>query len=188
MISKGNRKLDKSIGIFNLPSGMTCPGAGKCREICYAKKAERMYPGCLPCRMRNFNETRDDDFAKDMISQIKRAKVKVFRIHESGDFYDQVYLDKWIEVAKEMGDVKFYAYTKSLHLDFRRVPPNLVIVKSFGGKYDWMIDKRKDNHAIILFKGDKHPKGYHNCPGKGCGSVCNYCFGNGHIKVAFHKH
>ena len=188
-ISNGNRKLDKRIGIFNLPTEKTCPGSGFCAKVCYAKKAEKLYPQCLPCREKNYELSMKKGFSKTMAGNIKKMKIGIFRIHESGDFYSQEYLDKWKEIAKMLPEVRFFAYTKSLHLDFSKIPLNLIVIKSFGGRFDWMIDKEKDNHAVILLDGLECPDEYYKCPGKGCGSSCCYCFKNaGQVKVAFHKH
>ena len=64
----------------------------------------------------------------------------------------------------QLPDVTFYAYTKSLHLFKTKdginlpLPPNLVIIYSFGGKLDHLINKRSDRHAIVYT--DKLPKNY----------------------------
>jgi hypothetical protein len=54
------------------------------------------------------------DFTAIIINEIKRKRVKpvAIRIHATGDFYSQSYLNKWIEIAAALPSVDFYAYTK----------------------------------------------------------------------------
>lgn len=126
----GNKKLvnngEVRFMIWNIPAQKTCPFATDyCKRFCYAKKAENVYPDCLPCRERNFQESLKDDFVENMIFTIEkklkgrayRGKLTLFRIHESGDFYNQAYVDKWMEIIRHFRNVKnlvFMAYTKSL--------------------------------------------------------------------------
>ena len=38
----------------------------------------------------------------------------LYRIHESGDFWSELYFQAWLEVARQHPNIKFYAYTKQL--------------------------------------------------------------------------
>lgn len=141
-LSRGNKKMTDTL-IFNLPAKTTCPFAteacGGKDGFCYTQKAERQYPSVLPSRLNHFEESKQADFTTNMIEQIKneqRLKIKrdgidkpyeYFRIHESGDFYNQAYVNKWIEIAKALPDIKFLAYTKSYPFDFSQKPNNLII-------------------------------------------------------------
>jgi hypothetical protein len=132
-ISNGNKKLSgNKFYIFNLPAEKTCPGSTEfCRNKCYAKKAEKIYPSVLPCRMNNLNESKEKDFSSKVINFLnKNKKREFFRIHEAGDFYDQNYLNKWIEITNNFPEIKFLAFTKSFNLDFSNVPKNLQLVMS----------------------------------------------------------
>lgn len=130
-ISKGNKKLAPNAKvkymIFNLPAQKTCPFATElCKKSCYAKKAEKCYPSVLPCRENNYNASIEDDFINNMIEAIEKmlktpsytkAKHVIFRIHESGDFYSQEYVNKWkmiIDYFKPVKKLQFVAYTKSI--------------------------------------------------------------------------
>lgn len=118
---------------FNLPEKLTCPGStALCREHCYACKASRCYPQVMPFRMSNFEASKQPNFVQSIIDELKahNKPVTFFRIHESGDFYSQEYLDKWIEIALFFPAIKFLAFTKSFSLDFSRCPSNLRIVWS----------------------------------------------------------
>ena len=134
--SSGNEKLkeNNSVGyiIFNLPARKTCPKAtGECWRLCYAVAAER-YDGPRAMRSTNYDASRQPGFETAMIEHINyliglrsyRAKKHiVIRVHESGDFYSQVYFNAWLNVAEHFKDnrkLHFVAYTKSV--DF--VPEN----------------------------------------------------------------
>jgi hypothetical protein len=71
----------------------------------------------------------------------RTKKTELVRIHESGDFFSGVYLDAWLEVARQNPDLKFYCYSKSLLLfQHRDLPSNFYFTASYGGKWDKMID------------------------------------------------
>jgi hypothetical protein len=137
VISKGNRKMNKGFLIWNLPAIKTCPGSTAiCRKECYARKAERQYPDVLPSRNRNLTASKTARFSDDMVAHIGKLITGYksfkgfFRIHESGDFYSQVYLNSWKFIAASFPAVKFLAFTKSFNLDFSDCPKNLQIVFS----------------------------------------------------------
>ena len=140
--TKGNKKLRNNDNvrfmIWNLPAQKTCPFATEhCKKYCYAKKAERIYPNVLPSRERNFEKKKKRDFVFNMITTIetllnrkayKDEKV-YFRIHESGDFYSQVYFDKWLDIADYFQDnenIIFLAYTKSINF-IHDLPSNFIV-------------------------------------------------------------
>lgn len=145
-LSEGNKKLkptaETKFLIFNLPSVITCPFAtDMCKHFCYAKKAEAAYPTCKPSRLKHLEESRQADFVIRMVYTIEtyllkpsyqKAKKIVVRIHESGDFYNQTYVDKWIKIAEHFKSDKrvvFMAYTKSLVYfgNCEQVPNNMVV-------------------------------------------------------------
>ena len=138
-VSNGNKKLVSNeqtrFIVWNLPAVITCPYATEmCKSACYARKAERVYPTCLPSRQRNFDESRKQDFVKNMIYTILKTALKskakniVVRIHESGDFYNNDYAKKWLEIANACRidkRIKFIAYTKSFkYFDGVALPSN----------------------------------------------------------------
>jgi hypothetical protein len=125
-ISPGNRRMN--IPTFSLPTGHTCPGATPtCMNWCYAKKAERAYKNVIPSRARNLNDSKRDDFIQKMIYTLDRTKSPYIRIHESGDFYSQQYLDKWLDICRVFPEKQFLVYTQSYHLDFSLKPDNLIV-------------------------------------------------------------
>ena len=119
-LSEENKKLvpnkDTKFLIFNLPSKITCPFATElCRKFCYAVKSETAYPTVLPSRQKHFEESKQADFVERVVFTIesylmrpsyKNAKKIVVRIHESGDFYNQMYVNKWFEIAEHFKKIK----------------------------------------------------------------------------------
>lgn len=75
------------------------------------------------------------------------------RIHDSGDFFSQDYLDDWLEIARLVPDVLFYAYTKQVQLtkdNERTFPPNFLTCYSMGGRQDHLLDLDTDRHADVF--------------------------------------
>ena len=192
-----NRKLaKKGLGIYNLPSGFTCPGATPfCSKVCYSKKAERCYKSAREKRAWNWEQSKAPDFATRMIEEIRVRRITKVRVHESGDFYSQEYLNAWLEVVSALPEVIFLAYTKSLHLDWGKKPENFRVYAS--------LDKTSDPKAVAralelgfpvaeaVDKGDKPVYGKVTCPPgvkkHYCGAVCYTCWG-GKAPVYFEKH
>lgn len=134
-IEKGNHKLtdynDIENGVnyryaqFNLPAKTTCPYATTdCKKFCYARRDER-YTSVRENRVASLERSKTDSFAADMVYTIETAfkskrykdSTMILRIHESGDFYNARYLEKWIDVFNYFGfrsnkKIVFCFYTK----------------------------------------------------------------------------
>lgn len=159
-----NLKLKKdNIFKFSLPMALTCPGAGECRIWCYMDGVYRLRGRPVIARhKRNFELTKKPWFHEIAIHEIKsRPNIKLLRIHDSGDYYGQTYLNKWYKIAVACPSVFFYSYTKSLHLDFKAIKKldNVKIIQSEGGR--WPVDKRCA-HAVVISRGSRIPVGYMN--------------------------
>ena len=169
--SKGNKKLSKDTLIFSLPAGLTCPGANSCKAFvtikgdkrvlnrgneslftCFAASEELRYPNVYKARKYNFDLINSYVLKNDLKGltnlinnsiQSNRKNVLKVRIHESGDFYNRLYLEAWKNVAELNKDLIFYCYSKSLLLfgHNRSIPNNFYMTASYGGKYDYLIDK-----------------------------------------------
>lgn len=76
------------------------------------------------------------------------------RIHDSGDFFSDAYLEAWLRVIGASPWATFYAYTKEVSRFKRLVepdpPPNFLWIYSLGGKEDVLIDRTKDRHADVF--------------------------------------
>lgn len=159
MLSKGNSKLAKSdIWTFSLQAVETCPGALHCIKDCFANnRGNFSFKKVKAKREVNYNLSKSVNFVKMINNEVNNPKIKIVRIHDSGDFYNREYLHKWLKICEDNPDVTFYAYTKSTNLfklDKTRwivnLPRNLTITFSYGGKYDYLIDRSKDKHSIIF--------------------------------------
>lgn len=174
----GNEKLTKTSGAtyrvlgfgipadFNFDGGNTCPGASACRGVCYAKQGRYIMAGVKNARLHNFNffHTKGAGaFIEAAFDDLKRLtkRYNVVRIHDSGDFFSQLYLDSWKLIAVMFPQTIFYAYTKSHHLDieFNR-PANLRIVQSLGGKYDERVNLNLPHARIFATDADRIAAGY----------------------------
>ena len=153
---------------WNLPTGWSCPSAKEClvkvdkdtgkmenksnQYKCYSASAER-FPGVRKSRWNNFEQSK-----KEIPPLPKNCKS--VRIHSSGDFYSQDYFDKWIDYCAENKDVEFWAYTKSINYWVKRInkiPSNLILTASYGGKYDNLISEYNLKNVIVIkeIKNDK---------------------------------
>jgi hypothetical protein len=177
LISKGmNRKLAKHVGVFNLPQGTTCPGKTRlCAEVCYAKKSQRMYKSARLKRESNLVQSRQKGFAARMIKEITTRKFTHVRFHESGDAYNQPYLDKLFEVCRSKPDVRFLMYTKSFHLNWVDRPANLIVYWSVDCTSNAGTLPAQGLRAYTVAKGEKIPLlGYTTCVHV---AAQNYCAG-----------
>lgn len=159
-VSDGNKKLVSNAEtlflIWNLPAKITCPYATElCKISCYAIKAEINYPDCLPCRKRNFEFSKSDNFVDEMIAYIaiklnnlKNGRKIIFRIHESGDFYNKAYFMKWLEIIRFFdGDTRiiFVCYTKSVRF---LVNTDFASLKAFTVRFSIWEDTKETEKEI----------------------------------------
>lgn len=147
---------------FNLPAGHSCPFAATClvkvnRETgkfvnesedyrCYAASAER-FPSVRDSRWQNFDNAR-----KGIVPDPPKL-AKSIRVHASGDFFNQDYFDKWMDIARKHSDKEFWAYTKSLKYWVRRlgsIPENFVLTASVGGRDDHLIAEHNLKNVIVV--------------------------------------
>jgi len=139
----------------------TCLGALACRAVCYAKQGSYTWKNTVAARQRALDATLTDSFVDDAIADIKRMRgVGVVRIHDSGDYYNQEYLNKWIAIARAFPDIIFYSYTKSAVLDFSAAPANFRVTFSLGGKYDSQVDLSRSHSRIFSTHEDMERAGY----------------------------
>jgi len=181
--SKGNRKLSQNILIFNMPHGITCRGAGQCKQWCYENKIVRIYKQVQTARIRNYEFSRRQDFVQEIVAFLKNQKETIVRVHESGDFWSQPYLDSWKEISRQLKNKVFFAFTKSFDLDlWSKLPSNFLIIQSYGSKWDTLIDPKKST-ALVIDSLRPMKKGEFLCPYHDkawrkvnkCGEACKYC-------------
>ena len=188
-LSKGNHKLPTTTLIFNLPAVKTCPGSTvKCRKWCYARKSEVCYPQVLPFRMNNWQLSKQDNFVEVISEEIKRSRtVKTIRCHESGDFYNEEYFEKWVDIALAFPELKFYAYTKVVTLGTKFRPDNFVLLLSDDDSVFTTHWSNFDGVTTVTPKKAQPEKGWFVCPGN-C-RTCNKCYDDTETKrVTFLEH
>lgn len=175
-LKNGNHKLHKGVKVWNLPAGMkTC---NRVCEGCYAIKAEKGRYGkaVIEAREKRYQLSLSPDFVPAISGEISRARsAKYVRVHESGDFYSQEYINDWVEIAKQNPSMVFFAYTKRMkHFDFTEMQnlSNFVLIDSlkFGGlNYDIKenIQALHEKTGAMVCPYDK--------PDTVCGLTCTYC-------------
>jgi hypothetical protein len=178
--SKCNTKLNEmavELGLpksqvvaFNLPAGHTCPFADKCKSRahritghitdgqrveyrCYAASVESRYPAARQAVWHNFELLKglDTDQISDLIIKSLPSRVKIVRIHSSGDFYSKAYFNAWVKVAESLPHIQFFAYTKALHYVSASKPDNLSLIYSYGGKLDAKLTTEPVSYVVKNF-------------------------------------
>jgi hypothetical protein len=128
MLANSNEKLGEDVYNFNLSRDTCKYKTPLCEKYCYARKGNFVL--IENYLQRNYLESLEDDFVERICGQIMFKQIKWIRIHASGDFYNQSYVDKWIEIAQRSPKTKFLAYTRNWEADFSKRPANFVIYNS----------------------------------------------------------
>lgn len=146
----------------------TCPGAGKCKTFCYAKKGSYiMFSAVSAAQTRKLNFMLNDPkgFASKLHKELNGIKAAngddvktVMRWHDAGDFMSPAYLALAIKIAEMNPDVLFYAYTKIANVVMSQLPGNFIINWSEGAKASEQnkIDSlpAKPKHSGVIPKSD----------------------------------
>jgi len=135
-----------------------CPNAGICATLCYARNGTYTFPNVRANHERNLRYVLDylPLWEQRLIRELqhKRYRGKHVRIHDSGDFFSDAYLEAWLRIMRVSPWVTFYAYTKEISRFKRLVEPdspaNFLWIYSLGGKEDHLIDKERDRHAEVF--------------------------------------
>ena len=175
-IGLGNAKLEKDTAILSLPAGFTCPFAKDCHSRsdritgkitdgphtqfrCYATTAENLFPNIRASRWRNLELLKEAKTVIGManlieLSLVGHKKIKLVRMHQSCDFFNQTYFDAWILVAQHHPEWIMYGYTKALPLWAKRMnalPANMKLVASRGGTHDALISLLGMRSVKVVF-------------------------------------
>jgi hypothetical protein len=173
LLGNGNTKLQKTakefnVRIFNfsIPAGndkksgkITCPFAGSCLKLCYAKRGMYRFGNVERALTKRYEASKEDNFVElisNELSKVKKDKQTYVRIHDSGDFYSPTYFQKWLTIAKNNPSVRFYAYTKS-HCFIRGIelPENFDLIFSLGSKNDELINTDTERHSKIFYSSEE---------------------------------
>jgi hypothetical protein len=155
------------IPAFRSAGGLaTCPQAGQCATGCYARSGTYRFSNTINAYEQRLALTQTEDFVPLLIADINlkalQSKTKslktIIRIHDSGDFYNAPYLNKWLKITDHFENnpnVSFYAYTKMISL-FEQykaedlLPSNFNAIYSYGGKQDHLIDVNTHRHSKVF--------------------------------------
>lgn len=162
----GNRKtkklgktLGKKVITFDLPAGWTCPGADIClskahpttgkitdgpntKFRCYAASIEAAFTASRRARWHNLNLLRDTSDILELLKKSIPSTYDIVRLHSSGDFFSEKYLQAWLDFASQNPQKTFYGYTKRPDLLINKdLPTNTFLVLSLGGKHDHLVSK-----------------------------------------------
>jgi hypothetical protein len=146
----------------------TCPNAGICAAFCYAKNGTYMFSNVKKVHLEKLELVLfQREKWKSMINEelkLKKYNAKYIRIHDAGDFFDKQYALDWIEIAKNNKQCIFYSYTKevSLFKSIESIPENFILIYSFGGKEDHLIDRNIDRHSDVFPNYDEMVKAGYN--------------------------
>ncbi|MEU6355693.1 hypothetical protein ABZ896_41315 [Streptomyces sp. NPDC047072] len=144
-----------------LPDGRTyntCPSAGICRRVCYARHGTYTWPVVRAKHQANLQFVLDDPvgWEQTMIAELgaRRFRGTWVRIHDSGDFVSDEYLIAWLRIIRARPETNFYAYSKEV-TRFRALvepdpPTNFLWVYSFGGTQDADLDVAVDRVADVF--------------------------------------
>jgi hypothetical protein len=114
LLTQGNGKVGASIHLWSIPAKDTCPGStGLCQAVCYASQARFTLKSVKERLDWSYQQCLRDDFVTRMASEIRKKGVLVLRVHVSGDFFDEKYARKWLDIMRLSPRVRFYFYTRS---------------------------------------------------------------------------
>lgn len=164
-----NREM-REIGAWNwslpawavqLPDGRsynTCPSAGVCAKVCYARQGTYQLPSVRAKHHANLAFVLDDlpGWTSAMLAELDRPKFvgAWIRIHEAGGFFSDDYTRAWLDICRARPDASFYAYTKEVDR-FRRLvepdpPANFLWGYSYGGTQEAALDPDTDRIADVF--------------------------------------
>lgn len=187
----GNLKIHSSVMTFSLLAVYSCPNAKDCDvKDCYALKAQRQYAGTR-CKRTVLTWLAMNDvpaLEKLIMNQLSRTRKKAIRVHESGDFVSQEYVNMWFRIAKANPEIHFYSYTKTGSIfDFSNCPDNFNIVNKDFCEVNFFDTIEECQEMADKTGGYVCPCGTPDETKKMCGSSCKVCHTTEH-PVFFLKH
>ena len=161
------KKTSKSLGLrvfnFGIPayksaSGkLTCPFADACVKFCYAKKGAYIWSNVQPAFEKRYQLSKTDDFVNKMNQEIIKKKPDYVRVHDSGDYYSNAYLRKWLAVAIHNSSVRFYSYTNCVSM-FK----NINLPDNYDMDFHIDYDNRIAVESMSFHNADELVRGIYN--------------------------
>lgn len=197
----GNKKTgisnskNQTVMVWNLPPVITCPGADGCLHYCYnADTRVDVFPierWC--CNLYWVTEKRDELICK-LNEQMNKTANPVVRLHSSGDFFSNEYIDLWEEVVDQHPLAFFWGYTRSWRipellksLERLRARPNVQLIASLDEG-----DIPPKGWRFCIVGEEPYREGMFNCPEQYIGGPncldCGICFHDERSNIYFAKH
>ena len=134
-ISNGNSKMG-NIPSISLPSVLTCRNDCGCKNICYARRLEKLRPAVLKSYKQNYDLliSHPEIYWREVEASIMMSRF--FRFHVSGDILDDVYLSHMIDIAERNQHCEILCFTKKYEIvneylvSGGTIPQNLHIIFS----------------------------------------------------------
>ena len=195
-LEAGNKKIANNVLVSSLAPVVTCLSCADCKHSCYGRNTCNQYAGALNKRMiYSLMVKIDIDFYFDLVkNQLSRSKKEYIRIHENGDFVNQNYLDRWIDIIRSFPKKHFYFYTKVENiLDFsgmeklknaRNNPSYLPDGELNYGSKEYVDGlEKKYGKRVFICPATMGKKNIH------CGGKCKTCInGKREVIVCFYGH
>lgn len=150
----GKRVVNFGIPAYKSETGkITCPFADECIKYCYARKGTFRWPNTINAYEKRFRIARSPDFETIINAALVLQNPHYVRVHDSGDYFSEKYMDRWFSIMRANPGIKFYSYTNSvllMKMYDKGIPDNFDYILSTDGKQRKYVDKSIDRHAVIF--------------------------------------
>ena len=155
--------IDEDTGEFRIVD--TCPSAGTCQLICYAKHGSYiLFPDVSLSQNKTLNYLFNDSegFQDQLEAEIRLARAKnktsgkqvQIRWNDSGDLLSPKFFKMVVDIANNTPFVDHYIYTKEVAMvkALSNPPDNIIFNFSYGGRKDQekLINPSKDKVSHIV--------------------------------------
>ncbi len=83
---------------------------------CYARRGRYLFPNVVNAQNRRIEQVNDKDFVECMTEVLSNDKItqktKLFRWHDSGDLQSIEHLEKLVQIARNLPNIRFWLPTK----------------------------------------------------------------------------
>ena len=147
---------------FSLPVLRTCPGKTEfCSRLCYGLRGRFSHQKMRELYQNNLELSQQADFVGRIVREISKTGARAFRLHVVGDFYSVKYVEKWIEIANRLPDVKFFGSTRSWRVPWLRDTverlrdlPNVYLRASIDPSH---LDRPPSSWGVWSIEGEGEP-------------------------------
>ncbi len=105
-------------------------------------------PSVAAALERNLEAVDKPEFVEDILAELRLNRVKILRLHVSGDFLSPDYAEKWFNIVERSRRVTVFAYTRSWITDSIR--PWLIRLGGIPNFHMWWSTDR-DTHAAANY-------------------------------------